>query len=339
MSSLELNKVAGSVLLAVLATVVIGKIGDNLVSTGGGHGGGGEHGATTASAPAPKKEEPLEPILGMLASADPAAGEKVFAKCKSCHTVEKGGPNGIGPDLWGVVGRAPGTHEGFNYSDALKALSDTKWTYSNLNGFIHKPREYAKGTKMTFAGLPKTSDRANVVAYLRTLADTPEPLPTQAEIDEANRKYEEAKQALEAPAPTADAGHGAAAGGQQAAATPEQPAEPAVPIAEQVAQADPSKGERVFAKCKACHSVEKGGPNKIGPNLWGVVGRAPASHEGFNYSDAMQAHKGDTWTIENLNAFLHKPKDYAPGTKMTFAGLSKDSDRANLLAYLKTLSD
>ncbi|MEX2453998.1 MAG: cytochrome c family protein, partial [Rhodospirillaceae bacterium] len=179
MSSLEINKVAGSVLLAVLAMVVIGKIGDNLVSVGDGHGGGhGGERTASASAPAPKVEEPLEPIVGMLASADPAAGERVFAKCRSCHTVDKGGRNGIGPNLWGVVGASPGTHEGFSYSPAITSMSDGQWTYARLNAFVHKPREFAEGTKMVFAGLPRTADRANVVAYLRTLSDSPAPLPT-----------------------------------------------------------------------------------------------------------------------------------------------------------------
>lgn len=339
MSSLELNKIVGSALFAVLAFVVIGKIGDSLVSTGGGHGGGhgGEHAAATASAPAPKKEEPLEPILGMLASADAAAGEKVFAKCKSCHTGDKGGKNAIGPNLWGIVNRAPGTHEGFSYSDTLKAMSDKPWTYSHLNGFLHKPRDYAKGTKMTFAGLSKTSDRANVVAYLRTLADSPAPLPSKAEIDESLKAYEAAKTAAAAPAAApAAAAHGAAA--KPAAAEAKQAtAEPAKPVAEMVAAADPAKGERVFAKCKACHTNAEGGKNGIGPNLWGIVGRNPASHEGYSYSAAMQAHKGKPWTLESLNEFLTKPQAYAKGTKMTFPGLSKASDRADVLAYLKTL--
>lgn len=177
MSSFELNKIVGAVLLAVLALVVIGKLGDYLVVPGGGHGGG-DHGAATvtAKAPAPKKEEPLEPIIGMLASADVEAGKRVFNKCKSCHTVDKGGKNGIGPNLWGIVNAAPAAHEGFKYSDALEALKDKPWNYENLNAFLLKPKDYAKGTKMTFVGLKKESDRANLLAYLRTLADTPAPL-------------------------------------------------------------------------------------------------------------------------------------------------------------------
>ena len=336
MSSFEINKIVGAVLLAVLSLVVIGKVGDNLVSTGGGHGGGegAGHGGEvmTASAPAPKKPEPLEPIVGRLASASADDGQKVFNKCKSCHTVDNGGKNGIGPNLWGIVGRQVAGHEGFGYSDALKAMSDKSWTYSMLNGFLHKPRDYAKGTKMTFAGLSKVSDRADVVAYLRTLSDSPAPLPTQAEIDEAMKAYEEAK----AP-PAEEAAHATATAAPAAEAAPQAAAAaPKVPVAEMVAQADADKGKRVFNKCKACHTIEQGGKNGIGPNLWKVVGRQPGTHEGFKYSDALTGLK-DPWTLESLSAFLLKPKDYAPGTKMTFVGLKKDSDRANLLAFLQTL--
>ena len=340
MSSLELNKAVGSVLFAVLALVVIGKIGDNLVSTGGGHGGGhgaagGEHGAT-AAAPVAKKPEPLEPILAMLASADAKAGEQVFAKCKACHTVEKGGRNAVGPNLWQIVGRAPGSHEGFAYSDAIKGKSGTPWDYAHLNEFLHKPSAYAKGTKMSFAGLAKTSDRANVIAYLRSLADSPAALPSQADIDAANKAYEAAKAAAAAPAPAPAAAHGAAKPAAAPAAMAK--AEPEKPIAELLASADAAKGERSFAKCKACHSANEGGKNGIGPNLWGIVGRNPASHEGFSYSDGMKAHKEKPWTVETLSEFLASPKDYAKGTKMSFIGLKKATERADVIAYLKTLS-
>ncbi len=102
------------------------------------------------------------------------------------------------------------------------------------------------------------------------------------------------------------------------------------------ASADAQAGATIFKKCQACHSGEKGGPNKVGPNLWGVVGRPKASHEGFNYSEAMKAKGGD-WTLPDLAAFVHKPKDFVPGTKMLFPGVSDPSDLSDLLAYLNTL--
>ena len=99
---------------------------------------------------------------------------------------------------------------------------------------------------------------------------------------------------------------------------------------------DPAKGEKVFKKCKACHSVEPG-KNKVGPTLFGVVGRVVGSVEGYKYSKAMLAKKdeGLVWTEENLDKFLEKPKKFIPGTKMSFAGLRKPQQRADVIAYLK----
>jgi len=109
-------------------------------------------------------------------------------------------------------------------------------------------------------------------------------------------------------------------------------------LAELMATASAEKGQKIFKKCKACHSADNGGRNLVGPNLWNIVGRARASHEGYSYSDAMKA-KGGTWTYEDLFTFLKKPKNFVPGTKMGFAGLKKPGDRAALLAYLRTFSD
>lgn len=120
------------------------------------------------------------PIATLLASADAAAGETVFKKCQACHDVTKGGPNKVGPNLWGVVNRPIASHEGFSYSGALKDFSKggaEHWTFDHLSHFIAAPKKYVPGTAMGFAGLPKETDRANLLLYLHTLADTPEPLP------------------------------------------------------------------------------------------------------------------------------------------------------------------
>lgn len=131
-----------------------------------------------------------------------------------------------------------------------------------------------------------------------------------------------------------EAGGEAAGGGEAAAA--------AVPIATLLASADAGAGETVFKKCASCHTPEKGGPNKVGPNLWDVVNRPIASHEGFSYSAGMttfsEGHKV-VWDFDHLNFFLEAPKKHVPGTAMGFAGLKKDDERANLIAYLRTLSD
>lgn len=97
---------------------------------------------------------------------------------------------------------------------------------------------------------------------------------------------------------------------------------------------DAAKGEKVFAKCKACHTVEKGGKNKIGPNLYGVVGKKAGAVEGFKYSSAMLA-SGLTWDEATLDKYLTKPKELVPGTKMVFPGLRKAEERAGMIAYLK----
>jgi cytochrome c len=119
-----------------------------------------------------------------------------------------------------------------------------------------------------------------------------------------------------------------------------QPAAPQTqePIEKLLASAEVGRGEIVAKQCMACHNFQNGGPNAIGPNLYGVVGRPRASAPGFNYSDAMKAKGGD-WTIEDLNKFLTKPQDFVPGTKMTFPGVPRDTQRADLLAYLNSLSD
>ncbi|HEV7383523.1 MAG TPA: cytochrome c family protein, partial [Phenylobacterium sp.] len=102
----------------------------------------------------------------VLKTADPAAGATVFEKCKSCHNADNGGPNGTGPNLWGVEGRAPGSHPGFAYSDAMKAFGAKQptWDYEHIYEFVKSPQAYINGTKMTFVGLKQPQDRINVIA-------------------------------------------------------------------------------------------------------------------------------------------------------------------------------
>jgi cytochrome c len=161
-----------------------------------------EEGAGDAEAAGP------EPIAPLLASADPAAGEAVFKRCASCHTVEQGGANKTGPNLWEVVNRPVASQEGFNYSAAMTEFAQAgsvAWDYETLNQFLLAPKGLVPGTAMSFAGLKKPEDRAAVIAYLRTLSASPAPLPDPA-----------AAPAAEAAAPAE--GEAAAAEGEAAPA-------------------------------------------------------------------------------------------------------------------------
>jgi cytochrome c len=124
-----------------------------------------------------------------------------------------------------------------------------------------------------------------------------------------------------------------AAGGEKAAA-----AAPSEPIEKLLQTASVQKGEAAAKKCAACHDFTKGGPNKVGPNLFGIVGDKKGEGRGFNFSAAMKG-KGGTWTIDDLNKFIDNPKGFVPGTAMGFAGIQKDSERADVIAYLNSLSD
>lgn len=122
------------------------------------------------------KADPIEPLL---AAADPAAGQKVSRACTACHGFEKDAPNKVGPHLWGIVGRTVAEVTDFAYSDGMKSHHDRKWSYEELNQFLFHPKIHVPGTKMAYAGLKDAKDRANLIAWLRTLADSPVPLPAK----------------------------------------------------------------------------------------------------------------------------------------------------------------
>lgn len=136
--------------------------------------------APEASAPAAQaKPAPEQPIENLLASANIDQGKTISKICMACHTLQKGEPNKIGPNLWGVVGRPRASEPGYDYSSAMKAKGGT-WSYDELNKFLAGPGKYIPGTKMTFAGLDSEHQRADIIGYLRTLSDHPQPLPNAA---------------------------------------------------------------------------------------------------------------------------------------------------------------
>lgn len=182
MNSFELNKVLGAILGTCLILLAL-NIGAGAIFAPAKPAKPGyliavkaEHEAGKPAAAAP--EQPIETLL---ASASVEKGQATAKQCQACHTFEKGGPNRVGPNLWNIVGDERGKDRGgFNFSAAMKAKGGT-WTFDELSKFLANPRGYIPGTAMTFAGLSRDTQRADVIAYLRTMADSPVPLPKAAE--------------------------------------------------------------------------------------------------------------------------------------------------------------
>ncbi len=378
------NKLAGAVLVSLLVIVGANTAVDILYPSGG----PGEYtvvevegadetqtaGMTGTETEGDQAAEAEQPLAVLLAAADPGAGERTGRQCSACHVFDEGGPNRVGPNLYGVAGREVAAVDGFAYSSALKEYGG-EWTYERLDCFLENPKECVPGTSMAYGGIKDPVKRADMIAYLASLGDAP-PFPEpEAEAQEAAAEpAEEAAEPAEPAQDTAEAEAAAPAESEQAAARDARPVEAqeqagdeAQETAEASAEAaqtaateqtvaadeasdgqselaallasgDAAEGQKAARACSACHTFDEGGGNRVGPNLYGVVGRNVAAVESFNYSQALKDYSGE-WTYERLDCYLKNPRECVPGNKMTYAGVKDDGKRADIIAYLASLGD
>jgi len=384
------NKIAGALVSSLLVFMLLGFVGGKIFHGGGGHGDEQTlafaldiEEETTEVAEA--EEEAID-LAALTANADPAAGEKVFNKCRACHKIEDGA-NGVGPHLWNVLGRDIASVDGYNYSEALGG-KEGEWDLATMSAWLENPNEWAPGNIMGNAGaVADAEDRVNLIAYLNQAGDAPIELAAAApeapaedaaasdaaEDQAGEAAAEEAQSEAEGEAGSTPAEGGADAGDQAAApdaangeegtaeAEPE-PAEQEVAAADatgdapadsgaadiagdgpdlagldMLAGADVAAGEAVFRQCRACHQVQDG-RNGVGPHLYNLVGREIAAVDGYRYSDAL-ANKEGVWDPAAISAFIENPREWAPGTKMGYAGLDDAADRANVIAWLAQQAD
>jgi len=190
MNSFELNKIMGALLATCLGVLTLNIAAGAIFTPGKLEKPGyavavpDKPGATDTAKP-----EPAEPLPVRLAVSDPQKGQAAAKQCAACHTFEKGGANRVGPNLYGIVDRAKGSVAGFNYSAALKAKGGS-WTFDDLDQFVASPKAWLPGTSMGYAGLARGGQRADLINYLHTLADSPVPLPKAAEAAPPNRTAE-----------------------------------------------------------------------------------------------------------------------------------------------------
>lgn len=215
MSNLTFNKIAGAGLATALAIVGLREVTTGLFTVEAPEKPGYLIEATVEGGGEAAPADVLPDFGTVLPVADVKAGEAVFAKCVSCHTIANGGANGTGPNLWGVVGAKPGVHAGFAYSAAMTEFGGKQpvWDDLHLYEFLKAPQKYIAGTKMSFVGLKKSEDRVNLIAYLRAQGGKlpmPAPNPAAAAPAEAAAPADAAAPAAAAPAAAAPAGKPAA---------------------------------------------------------------------------------------------------------------------------------
>lgn len=230
MDSFEWNKIVGAVLGTLLFIVAVRIAADFVFfvppPAKPGYVVQGVPATSASGASAQPAEEPLPDFGTVLKTADAAKGKDISQKCQQCHDLSKGGPDKIGPNLWGIVNRPRASRASFSYSSAMSS-SHAPWTYENLFRYLKSPQSIVPGTKMTFAGLPSAQDRIDLLAYLRTLADSPAPIPPPNPTASAKSPAGKA-----APAGTPAAGSGATpaqAQPQKTAPAPTNPPKPSTP--------------------------------------------------------------------------------------------------------------
>ena len=220
MDSFEWNKIAGAVLGTLLFVVAVKIVSEMIFEVPmplkPGYVVQGVPAASSSGGPAQPVEEPLPDFGTALAKADVAKGQQVSQRCQQCHDLSKGGPDKIGPNLWGVVGRARASRSSFSYSSAMSS-SHAPWTFEALFKYLKSPQAVVPGTKMSFAGLPSAQDRIDLIAWLRTQSDAPMPIPPPAPAGATKTPAGKA-----APAPPNSVSPGKAPG-------PAKPATPAKP--------------------------------------------------------------------------------------------------------------
>jgi len=339
--TMTMTKTAGALCGALLVFLLGNWAAESIYSMGGGHGEDHAQGYVidTGDAGAAEEVEEGPSLASLMASADPANGEKLFRNCAACHAVVQG-ENKVGPYLYGVVGRDVGAASGYgSYSGALTAVAQV-WTPVELNAFLENPKGYAPGTTMGYAGMRKSEDRADLIAYLDQTDGTTFEMPVDEAAAEPAAEEAAAEPAAEEAAAEPAAEEAAAEpAAEEAAAEPaaEEAAAGASDFAALVAAADLAAGEKLFRRCGACHKLEDG-KNGAGPHLFGIVGRDIASVEGFAYSDALKGLEGE-WTVEKLSGWIENPRAFAPGNRMGFPGLKDEADRANLIGYLQSAAN
>ena len=175
-----MNKIFVSILLAIILVLGINKVTDVIFYVEKPEQSAYQVASVTTTASTTSAETSSDSsdsdIMALFASTNAAEGAKIFKKCAACHNITEGGANKIGPALWGVLGRPAGTVPGYKYSKAM-AAHGKNWSFEEMNGFLIKPKDWIKGTKMSFAGLKKAKDRASVILYMNE--NTNSPLPIQ----------------------------------------------------------------------------------------------------------------------------------------------------------------